>query len=109
MSEGLKKLVDEMGKEAIKKYGEKIRSFIEEMKEKVKIKLPQDVLKILAEGGIIEAGEINTYQDDLIGLRFADKDVLWRKGEGPKLFQRDGKYKWYLIVKRVGDREEKEG
>ena len=37
MSEGLKKLVDEMGKEAIKKYGEKIRSFIEEMKEKVKI------------------------------------------------------------------------
>ncbi|MBA7489932.1 hypothetical protein ES702_00466 [subsurface metagenome] len=86
-----------------------IASLRERFKGKLSIRLPEDISEILINNGIVEVGLANLYEEDLVDLQLGDRHVLWKKSgdEVYKFVKADGKYRWYLVLERLGPIEKK--
>lgn len=94
--------IEGKGEEARRKVVDELRK---KFADKLAISLPKDLAKVLVTGGIVESGEVEEYDGALVELQIGDKRVLARDKREHVFLEYAGKYRYYLILERIGDKE----
>lgn len=110
MSEFVERMIDERIRELKREMDDKLKKFVAQLKGKIKIIVPTDVPRILAEGGIVETAEVNLpYSEAYLGLQMGDTKVFYDREKDCPMFIDSGKYRVTLILERLADADHTKG
>ena len=98
----LEEYIEKKGEEAKKELIKKL-SF--HLTPKSKIVLP-DITEVLANDGIVEVGDVNAYEGMIVSMNIGDQRVVEQKGQPLIELKQSGRYRFYVIIDRLGGLEE---
>ncbi|OYD16967.1 hypothetical protein CH330_01475 [candidate division WOR-3 bacterium JGI_Cruoil_03_51_56] len=100
----LEEYIEKKGEEAKKELTKKLRF---RLTPKTKIVLP-DITEVLVNDGIVEVGDVNAYEGMIVSLNIGDQRVVEQKGQPYIELKQSGRYRFYVIIDRLGDIEKGE-